>query len=121
MDAKETSPAKAWTWKGSRLQGLVMLISGLAVGYFFIMRPLQQAYSHAPEISTSFKLAFLSPVLVLMGIIAFIVPSTTTDQTFLLRGPNKLSFAGWTLAIVVLIVGFGTYYLLDQQLSSLGY
>jgi hypothetical protein len=121
MDAKKTSSAKAWTWKGSRLQGLVMLIFGLASGYFFIIRPLQQAYSHAPEISTSFKLAFLSPALVLIGIIAIIMPSTTTDQTFLLRGPNKLSVAGWILAIVVSIVGFGTYYLLDQQLSSLGY
>jgi hypothetical protein len=121
MDAKESNSAKAWTWKGSRLQGLLMLIIRLAIGYFSIIRPLQQAYSNAPNISVSFKLAFLSPVLVLLGILAIIVPSMTTDRSFILSGPNKLSFAGWALLIVVAIVAFGTYYLLDQQISSLGY
>jgi|HubBroStandDraft_1064217.scaffolds.fasta_scaffold198151_2 hypothetical protein len=121
MDTKEGNSAKAWTWKGSRLQGLLMLIVGLAIGYFSIIRPLQQAYSNAPEISLSFKLAFLSPVLVLLGILAIIIPNVTTDQSFILSGPSKLSFAGWILVIVLAIVAFGTYYLLDQQISSVGY
>jgi len=121
MDAKDGHSAKAWTWKGSRLQGLLMLIVGLAIGYFSIIRPLQQAYGKVPEVSLSFKLAFLSPVLVLFGILAIIVPSVTTDQSFILKEPNKLSVAGWILLIVVAIVAFGTYYLLDQQLSSVGY
>jgi hypothetical protein len=120
MDAKSNS-AKAWTWKGSRLQGLFALILGLAFGYFSIIRPLQQAYSKAPDVSLSFKFAFLSPALVILGILAIIVPSVTTDQSFILRAPNKLSFAGWILLIVVLIVASGTYYLLDQQISLLGY
>ncbi len=121
MGAKESNSTKVWTWKGSRLQGLFVLILGLAVGYFSIVRPLQQAYSNAPTLSLSFKLAFLSPALVLLGILAIIVPSVTTDQSFILRAPNKLSFAGWILLIVVAIVAFGTYYLLDRQISSLGY
>src|SRR5579862_6725839 len=121
MDAKETSSAKAWTWKGSRLQGLSMLIAGLGLGYFFIVVPLQQAYNHAPEVSLSFKLAFLSPAFVILGILATIIPSMTTDQSFMLRAPNKLSIAGWVLLVVVLIVSSGTYYLLDQQISALGY
>ena len=121
MDAKERSSAKAWTWKGSRLQGLLMLVVGLGFGYFFIVLPLQQAYSHAPKVSLSFKLAFLSPALVILGILSIIIPSMTTDQSFMLRAPNKLSFAGWILLIVVLMVSAGTYYLLDQEVSSLGY
>jgi hypothetical protein len=121
MDTKESNSAKAWTWKGSRLQGLVILIAGLAIGYFSIIRPLQQAYSKAPEVSLSFKLAFLSPVLVLLGILAIIVPSATTDQSFILSGPGKLSVAGWVLVIVQAIVTFATYYLLDHQIGSLGY
>ena len=119
MDAQKEN--SAWAWKGSRLQGLVILGAGLVSGYFSIVRPLQQAYSHASEISWSFKLAFLSPVLVIVGILATIVPSTTTDQTFILSAPNKLSLAGWVLVIALAIVGFGTYYLFDQRLSSLGY
>jgi hypothetical protein len=121
MDAKDSNSAKVWTWKGSRLQGLFILLLGLAAGYFSIVLPLQQAYSNAPEIYSTFKWAFLSPALVIMGILAIIVPSVTTDQTFLLSGPKKLSFTGWILVIALLAVGIGTYYLLHQQLSSLGY
>ena len=121
MDAKDGNSANAWTWKGSRLQGISMLVVGLAIGYFSIIRPLQQAYSHTSEVSLSFKLAFLSPVLVLLGILAIIVPSITTDQSFILKSPNKLSFSGWLLLAVVAIVAFGTYYLLDQKLGLMGY
>jgi len=121
VDVKDSNSAKAWTWKGSRLQGLFILILGLVIGYFSIIRPLQQAYSHAPNLSLSFKLAFLSPALILLGILAIIVPNVTTDQSFILRAPNKLSFAGWILLVAVAIVAFGTYYLLDRQISSLGY
>ena len=121
MDTKDSNSAKAWTWKGSRLQGLFIFTLGLGLGYFSIIRPLQQAYGNAPSISLSFKLAFLSPVLVLLGVLAIIVPSVTTDQSFILSSPNKLSFAGWALLIIMAIVAFGTYYLLDRQISSLGY
>jgi len=62
----------------------------------------------------------MSPVLVILGILAIIVPSVTTDETFILKGPNKLSLAGWILVIVLAIVGFLTYYLFDRQLGSLG-
>jgi hypothetical protein len=98
-----------------------MLVVGLAIGYFYIIRPLQQAHDHAPDVTLSFKLAFLSPVLVLLGILAIIVPSVTTDQSFILKSPNKLSIAGWVLLIVMAMVAFGTYYLLDRQIGLMGY
>jgi hypothetical protein len=107
--------------KGSRLQGMLLLIVGLVIGYFSIVIPLQEAYSKAPKISLYFKFAFLSPALILLGILVIIVPSTLTDQSFMTRGHNKLSVAGWALVVVLLIIGFGTYYLLDQQINSLGY
>jgi hypothetical protein len=58
---------------------------------------------------------------VLLGILAIIVPSATTDQSFILSAPGKLSVAGWVLVIVLAIVAFGTYYLLNLQIGSLGY
>lgn len=121
MDKNESNSAKSWTWKGSRLQGLLALIAGLIVTYISIVIPLQEAYSNAPKIMMSAKLAFLAPVLVLFGILAIIVPSVTTDQSFISGGPGKLSPAGWILVGVMAILAFGTYYLLDQQISSLGY
>ena len=121
MDANDGNSAKAWTWKGSRLQGITVLVVGLVAGYFSIVRPLQQAYHHEPGVSLSFKLACLSPVLVLLGALATIMPSVTTDQTFILKSPNKLSLAGWALLIVMAIVALGTYYLLDRQIGLMGY
>jgi hypothetical protein len=68
-----------------------------------------------------FKFAFLSAPLILLGLLATAVPSTMTDQSFLTTGHNKLSAAGWALVAVLATVGFGTYYLLEQQIGSLGY
>jgi hypothetical protein len=107
--------------KGYRVRGVLLVILGLVAGYFSIVLPLQEAYSKAPTISLYFKFAFLSPALILLGILAVTVPSVLTDQSFMMRAPNKLSVAGWALVVVLLIIGFGTYYLLDQQIDSLGY
>lgn len=121
MSTQGTGNNSAAPSKGSRLQGMLLLIVGLVIGYFSIVIPLQEAYSKAPKISLYFKFAFLSPALILLGILVIIVPSTLTDQSFMTRGHNKLSVAGWALVVVLLIIGFGTYYLLDQQINSLGY
>jgi hypothetical protein len=121
VSTQGTGSNSAAASKSSRLKGLLLLISGFVIGYFSIVLPLQEAYSNAPKISLYFKFAFLSPALICLGILAIIVPSTLTDQSFMSTGHNKLSVAGWALVIVLLIIGFGTYYLLDQQISSLGY
>jgi membrane-associated PAP2 superfamily phosphatase len=84
-------------------------------------RAVERLSSKAPKISLYFKFAFLSPALILLGILALIVPNVLTDQSFMMRGPNKLSVAGWALVVVLLVIGFGTYYLLDQHINSLGY
>jgi len=121
VSTQGTGNNSATTSKGSRLKGLLLLILGLNIGYVSIVIPLQEAYSKAPKISLYFKFAFLSPALICIGILVILVPSTLTDQSFMSRGHNKLSVAGWALVFVFLIIGFGTYYLLDQQINSLGY
>ena len=105
----------------ARLRGVLIVILGLVAGYFSIVLPLQEAHSHAPNISLYFKFAFLSPPLIFLGILTIIVPNVMTGHSFMMRSPTKLSVAGWVLVAGLAIVGFGTYYLLDQQISSLGY
>jgi hypothetical protein len=100
---------------------VLLVVLGLVAAYLSIVLPLQEAYSNAPEISLYFKFAFLAAPLIFLGILALAVPSTMTDQSFLMRDPNKLSAGGWALVAVLAIVGFGTYYLLAQQIGSLGY
>jgi hypothetical protein len=102
----------------SRIRGVLLLILGAVAGYFAIVRPLQQAYGNAPEISMYFKFAFLSPTLALLGLLMIIFPNS--EQVFL-KSQNRLSLAGWFLVAVLAIIGFGTWYLLDQQIASLGY
>jgi hypothetical protein len=100
---------------------VLLVVLGLVAAYFSIVLPLQEAYSNAPEISLYFKFAFLAAPLIFLGILAIAVPSTMTDQSFLTRGHNKLSAGGWAVVAGLAIVGFGTYYLLEQQIGSLGY
>ena len=121
MSTRQPGHHSAEAPKGSRLQGVGILILGLVLAYFSIVLPLQQAYSKAPEISLYFKFAFLSPALILGGILTIIVPSVTTDQSFLMRSHNKLTVAGWALVAGLAVVGFGTYYLVVQKINSLGY
>lgn len=119
MSVREPNSAEAP--KGSRLKGVLLIVVGLVGAYFSIVLPLQEAYSHAPNLSLYFKFAFLSPALIVLGILATAVPSTLTDYSFLTSAPNKLSAAGWMVVIGLAAVGFGTYYLLEQHIASMGY
>lgn len=119
MITPDQTSASAKASTGSRLRGVAVIILGLAVGYFSVVRPLQQAYSNAPEISLHFKFASLSTPLVLLGLLMTIWPNALT--VFMAKGGNKLTFAGWILVVALLIIGFGTWYLVDEQISSLGY
>jgi hypothetical protein len=106
---------------GSRLQGIVITLLGLVLGYFSIVQPLLAANSRVDQIAWLSNFAFLSPPFIILGILATIFPSMTTDKTFLLKSKDSLSLYGWVLVIVMLIIGFGTYYLVNQQFAALGY
>ena len=106
---------------GSRLQGIVVTVLGAILGYFSILQPLHAAYSRADQIAWLSNFAFLSPPLIILGLLATIFPSMTTEKTFLLKSKDSLSLYGWMLVIAMLIIGFGTYYLVNQQFAALGY
>ncbi|MDE1987907.1 MAG: hypothetical protein KGJ53_15490 [Alphaproteobacteria bacterium] len=107
--------------KGSRWQGVLLIGFALVAGYVSIVMPLQQAYAGAHEISWTAQFAFLAPPLGLMGVLVLFFPGMTTDETFLLKAKDKLSVAGWIVVAALLLLGAGTYHLVDQKLSSLGY
>jgi hypothetical protein len=115
-DAPKGSPLE-----GSRLQGILIIIIGLVAGYFSIYLPLKQAQEHAQEISYAGHFAFLSPPLILLGVLAFIFPSMTTDNTFLLKSKGKLSVAGWMLVLALVVLGGATFFFVNHQLSLMGY
>ena len=81
--------------KGSRWQGILILFVGFFIGYISIVEPLQEAYAHVAKISWAGEFSWLSPPLILLGVLAIIFPSMTTNNTFLLKSKDKLSLAGW--------------------------
>ncbi|MBU6474285.1 MAG: hypothetical protein KGL66_10920 [Alphaproteobacteria bacterium] len=115
------SPTPARSWEGSRLQGVLITVVGVVAGYFSIVMPLQQAFAQAPEISWAGQYAFLSPPLILLGILAIIWPSMTTNKTFLLKAKDKLSVQGWIVVVALAALGAGTALAVNHQLTALGY
>jgi hypothetical protein len=113
--------AKGSPLEGSRLQGILILLVGLVGGYFSIYMPLKEAQEHAAEISWAGHFAFLAPPLVLLGVLAFIFPSMTTNNTFLLKSKDKLSGAGWLVVIALVLLGGATFFFVNHQLSLMGY
>ncbi len=107
--------------EGSRLQGVLIFVMGLLAGYFSIFIPLKEAQEHAQEISFAGQFAFISPPMVLLGILAFIFPSMTTNNTFLLKAPGKLSAKGWLVVATLAVLGGATFFLFQHQLASMGY
>ena len=106
---------------GSRIQGVLLTFVGVVAGYFSIYMPLKQASEHAEEISYAGHFAFLAPPLILLGVLAFIFPSMTTDNTFLLKSKGKLSVAGWLVVVALVVIGGATFIFVDHQLSLMGY
>lgn len=106
---------------GSRIQGVLLLIIGVVAGYFSIYLPLKEAQEHAQEISLAGHFAFLSPPLILLGILAIIFPSMTTNDTFLLKSKDKLSAAGWLVVLALTVLGGATYFFVSHQLALMGY
>jgi hypothetical protein len=106
---------------GSRIQGVLLLIVGLVAGYLSIYMPLKEASEHAPEISYAGHFAFLAPPLILLGIMAIIFPSMTTNDTFLLKSKDKLSAYGWLMVVALVVIGGVTYLFVSHQLSLMGY
>ncbi len=115
-DAPKSSPLE-----GSRLQGVLLFVIGVVAGYFSIYLPLKQASEHAEEISYAGHFAFLAPPLILLGVLAFIFPSMTTDNTFLLKSKGKLSGAGWLVVLALVLLGGATFIFVDHQMSLMGY
>ena len=121
MNGSDNNNSPVKVKKGSRLQGVLLFALALLAIYISIVLPLQQAHAGVKEISWTAEYAFLSPPLALLGVLAILFPSMTTNDTFLLKAKDKLSVAGWLLLVALVAIGAGTYFFLDHTLQSLGY
>jgi hypothetical protein len=111
----------------SRVAGVIATLGGLVLGYFFLLRPLQQAQAHAAEVSGSSKWGFIAPGLVILGIGAILFPGVfDIFESPKVRKPNG-SFTGFGIVLVLAIfvpliaICFLVNNYVDGQIRQLGY
>ncbi|WP_375450572.1 hypothetical protein [uncultured Devosia sp.] len=101
-----------------RLGGVILLLVGLAVGWFFLVGPLQAAQGGAAEVSYSLRAFIAVPLCLVFGL------------GFLAMGPalhyrndahTNLSVTGWVLFAVVALLTAAGYVWFQQQFTALGY
>ncbi|MBP2655390.1 MAG: hypothetical protein H6Q73_2959 [Firmicutes bacterium] len=108
-----------------RLGGLLLILGGLVLGYFFIYTPVEEATQGAKTISTSMKGAVLTPMVLVLGIGMLIwgerfttVISNTPEKA---KRYGKTSLVGWMVLGTAMLSGFGVYYWLENALKAYGY
>ncbi|CAN5522356.1 hypothetical protein BH10PSE14_BH10PSE14_18930 [soil metagenome] len=101
-----------------RLGGVLAIIAAAGFGWFFIMKPLQAAYGHAPEVKYDVRTFVFVPVALVFGLF-FIIGGANWPY----RNAETRSFtrAGWLLMAIAAIAGAAGYYLFDRQFTALGY
>jgi hypothetical protein len=104
-----------------RLMALGSLAAGVGLGWFLILRPLEQARAGAPEVSTSIKGAFiLVPFLLVLGVVYLIGGEAVKYRDESVHPPRPLLMF-WMIMILVLAVGGGLFWYTEAQFAALGY
>jgi hypothetical protein len=104
-----------------RLMALGSLVAGVGLGWFLIMRPLEQARAGVPEISTSIKGAFiLVPFLLVAGIVYLIGGEKVKYRDESVSPPRPLLMF-WVIMALVFVIGGGLLWYTEAQFSALGY
>ena len=104
-----------------RIGGLLTLLAALPVGWFFIMRPLQQARAGVPEIDLHSNGAFiLFPLLVIWGVL-FLLAGEKARYRDVSVHPPKPTALGWMMMVLSLVVAGLCMWWMDARFTELGY
>jgi len=105
----------------ARLVGLGLVLLGLAVGWFFGLRALVEAWGGAESVSVEMKAFIVAPMAVLCGLFmivgggrvgeAMIGPPRTREQHLIV----------WPMFALALAAGAAGWWWMDGQLDALGY
>jgi uncharacterized membrane protein YidH (DUF202 family) len=101
-----------------RLGGLVFIAVGVAVGWFFLWLPLQEAQSGAPEVNYQLKAFVLVPLCIIFGV-GFLVAGERLQYRNAQH--SNLTVVGWVLFILGMALGAAGYFWFQQQFAALGY
>jgi uncharacterized membrane protein YhiD involved in acid resistance len=101
----------------ARLAGLALVAVGLGAGWFFVLKPLQEAMAGAAEVDYSPKAFLFVPASVLFGM-AFLLGGAR----FRYRDEAHKNFTatGWLLLIIIAVVTGAGFWWFNQQLAAGG-
>ncbi|WP_172122375.1 MULTISPECIES: hypothetical protein [unclassified Devosia] len=101
-----------------RLGGLAAIAIGAAVLYFFLLVPLGQAQSGAPEVHYQLRAFALVPLCLVFGLVFLLGGERFQYRT---ADHKNLTAAGWiAFAVVVALTAMGWWWF-DSQFTALGY
>ena len=101
-----------------RLGGALAIAAAAGFGWFFIMKPLQAAYAHAPEVKYDARIFVFVPACLVFGIFFIIGGAKWPYRDVARQVPTR---AGWVLMVLVAFAGAAGYYWFDRQFTALGY
>ena len=101
-----------------RLGGLLAIALGIGFGWFFIMKPLQAAYAHAPEVKYDARIFALVPACLVFGLF-FVIGGAKWPYRNV--EAKSLTRAGWVLMAIVALAAAAGFFWFDRQFAALGY
>jgi hypothetical protein len=101
-----------------RLAGAALVVLGLAVAWFFLLGPLQEAQRGVADVSYSLKAFWFVPLSVVFGIGFLIAGSRLEYRT---ADHKNFTLSGWIMFIIAAALAAGGYFWFQQQFSALGY
>lgn len=108
--------------KTLRLNGLIMLLLGGGVIWWFALRPLGQARRGAEEISVPMQIVAIGYMLLAFGILIAVFGKRVLGIFPEMRDKvGKVSPLFWLLFIALVAIGIWGWSLLNGELKELGY
>lgn len=102
----------------ARAGGLLLLALGVAIAWFFLLRPLQAAQAGAAEIHYQLKAFLLVPACLVFGL-AFAAAGARLNYRD--AAQKKLTATGWILFAIVAVLTAAGYWWFQQQFAAFGY
>jgi len=105
-----------------RVVGAGLVSLGIILGYFFAYVPWEAAKNHAPEVSGTSQVLFLTPTALIFGLLLILFGQNfrqTIQKTH--RGKQQLTLIGWIVIALCIVAGIAANEWLKSALITLGY
>ena len=104
-----------------RLVGGVMVVAGLAFGFFNVVRPLQDASRHVATLSIETKGIFVTPLLLIGGLACLLFPKFMLNHTGGFQSRTPKTVVGWAFVLGLTAISFAFMFWMQAHLRALGY